>query len=154
MATSSAPYLALSLKDQGYTGATGTTPYRPATPDQVGTLQEQYSHSFTSSAPVVVPRKTVVLSFNFDGTQNNGAFPAPGESPTNVHERCVWYGWCDGLAGRLVNWLHPSQDQGAKAQLLSKLGTFGRTQANRATTRRLCLFLLSAFARTLDPPAA
>ena len=31
-----------------------------------------------------MPGKTVVLSFNFDGTQNNGAFPAPGEVPTNV----------------------------------------------------------------------
>lgn len=86
MATSSTPYLAPSLKDRGYTGATGTTPYRPATPDQVRTLQEQYNNSFTSSAPVVTPGKTVVLSFNFDGTQNNGVFPAPGESSTNVHE--------------------------------------------------------------------
>jgi hypothetical protein len=27
-----------------------------------------------------------VLTFNFDGTQNNGQYPAPGETPTNVFQ--------------------------------------------------------------------
>lgn len=37
------PYLAPSLKDQGYTGATGTTPYKPASQQQLGELQAAYN---------------------------------------------------------------------------------------------------------------
>ncbi|RYD66962.1 MAG: hypothetical protein EOP84_30855, partial [Verrucomicrobiaceae bacterium] len=85
MATSTTPYLAPSLKNQGYTGATGTTPYRPVAAEQVRALQEQYRNSFASGGPLIAPSNTVVVSVNFDGTHNNGAFPAPGESPTNVY---------------------------------------------------------------------
>jgi hypothetical protein len=80
------PYLAPSLKDQGYTGATGTTPYKPASQQQLGELQAAYNS--TPVVPVVVPPASNVLSINFDGTHNNGNYPAieKGESPTSIYQ--------------------------------------------------------------------
>jgi PIN domain nuclease of toxin-antitoxin system len=80
------PYLAPTLKDQGYTGATGTTPYKPATTQQVDTLQGLYNNSPVANAPQVVSATATVININFDGTKNNGQFPAPGESPTNISQ--------------------------------------------------------------------
>jgi hypothetical protein len=78
------PYLAPTLQDQGYTGATGTTPYKPATTQQVDVLQGLYSNSPATNAPQVVSATAMVININFDGTKNNGQFPAPGEASTNV----------------------------------------------------------------------
>lgn len=39
---SKSPYLAPSLKDKGYTGVTGSTPYRAPTPQETATLQHIY----------------------------------------------------------------------------------------------------------------
>jgi predicted RNA-binding protein with TRAM domain len=80
------PYLAPTLQDQGYTGATGTTPYKPATTQQVDTLQSLYNNSPVANAPQVVSATATVININFDGTKNNGEFPAPGETSTNVFE--------------------------------------------------------------------
>jgi Uncharacterized alpha/beta hydrolase domain (DUF2235) len=80
------PYLAPTLKDQGYTGATGTTPYKPATTQQVDALQSLYNNSPVANAPQVVSATATVININFDGTKNNGEFPASGESATNVYE--------------------------------------------------------------------
>jgi hypothetical protein len=77
-------YLASLLKDQGYTGATGTTPYKPANTQQVEALQELYNNSPAANAPQVVSSTATVININFDGTKNNGQFPAEGESPTNI----------------------------------------------------------------------
>jgi hypothetical protein len=41
-------YLAPSLVEQGYTGATGSTPYRPVTTSQLEQLQSQYGSSFSN----------------------------------------------------------------------------------------------------------
>lgn len=86
MATSSPPYLAPSLKEQGYIGVTGMTPHRPATTEQVQTLQQQYQNSFIPNASYIAPANATTLSFNFDGTKNIGAFPEVGESSTNVYQ--------------------------------------------------------------------
>ena len=80
------PYLAPTLKDQGYTGATGTTPYKPATTQQVYALQGLYNNSPAANAPQVVSTTATVININFDGTKNNGDFPASGEASTNVFE--------------------------------------------------------------------
>jgi hypothetical protein len=79
-------YLAPSLKDQGYTGATGTTPYKPADTQQLDALQNLYNNSPAANAPQVVSPTATVININFDGTKNNGQFPAEGESATNVFE--------------------------------------------------------------------
>lgn len=83
MATTTTPYLAPALKDQGYTGVTGTTPYKPPTDAQLGALKDAYYNS--PNAPYVISTNAVVINVNLDGTQNNGAYPKPGESPTNVY---------------------------------------------------------------------
>ena len=77
-------YLAPNLKDQGYTGATGTTPYKPANTQQVDALRNFYNNSPVANAPQVVSATAIVININFDGTKNNGEFPAPGESSTNI----------------------------------------------------------------------
>ena len=79
-------YLAPTLQDQGYTGATGTTPYKPATTQQVNALQDLYNNSPTANAQQVVSATATVININFDGTKNNGQFPASGEASTNVFE--------------------------------------------------------------------
>ena len=82
--TDATTYLAPKLKDEGYTGSTANTPYKPANPDQLARLQD-----VQANAPVVsrvISPNAIVLNINFDGTQNNGAFPAPGESSTNVYK--------------------------------------------------------------------
>ncbi|MBA3772340.1 MAG: DUF2235 domain-containing protein [Ramlibacter sp.] len=76
-------YLALSLIEQGYTGATGTTPYKPATLFQLEQLQSLYGTAF-SSAVSQAPAGTTQLTLNFDGTQNNKNVIKPGESTTNI----------------------------------------------------------------------
>lgn len=82
----STTFLAPSLIDQGYTGATGTTPYKPATAQQVATLQDLYNNSPAAGVSRTVSASATVININFDGTMNNGAFPLPGESPTNIFE--------------------------------------------------------------------
>ena len=77
-------YLAQSLIDQGYTGATGTTPYRPATTGQLALLQSLYNQSLAGQASSTASSSAIHININFDGTQNNGTFTAPGESSTNV----------------------------------------------------------------------
>ena len=79
-------YLAPSLRDAGYTGATGTTPYKPASATQIDALQTAYTAPAPPSVQRVVSPTATVLSFNFDGTLNNGQYPAKGESPTNIYE--------------------------------------------------------------------
>lgn len=86
MTNTSQPYLAPSLKDKGYTGSTGTTPFRPATGSQLENLQDLYANSPVKAAPTVISATATVLNINFDGTQNNGNFTAPGESATNVYK--------------------------------------------------------------------
>ena len=80
------PYLAPMLQEQGYTGATGTTPYKPATTQQVDALKGLYNNSSAANTPQVVSFTATVININFDGTKNNGEFPASGESATNVYE--------------------------------------------------------------------
>ena len=46
-------YLAPSLRDAGYTGATGTTPYKPASAGQIDVLQTVY----TTPVPTTVQRR-------------------------------------------------------------------------------------------------
>ncbi len=79
-------YIAPTLKDQGYTGASGTTPYKPPTATQQGTLQDLSTNAAVTGVPRTVATNATVLNINFDGTQNNGQFPAKGEVPTNVSQ--------------------------------------------------------------------
>ncbi len=78
-------YLAPSLRAEGYTGSTASTPYRPATSAQTDLLQSQYGTSFSA---LVTPARagTIQLSINFDGTQNDSNALKPGEAATNVAE--------------------------------------------------------------------
>jgi hypothetical protein len=80
------PKLASSLVDKGYTGVTGNTPYKPATPEQAATLQNIYNDKSVTTVPRTVSANAISLNVNFDGTHNNGAYPAVGESPTNIFE--------------------------------------------------------------------
>ena len=77
-------YLAPSLKQEGYVGVTGRTPYKPVSDEGVQVLREiAAGPPLQDMQPTVRPR-AIVINVNFDGTQNNGWFPAQGESPTNV----------------------------------------------------------------------
>ena len=80
------PFLAQSLKDKGYTGVTGSTPYKPATPEQTATLQNIYNDKSVTTVPRTVSPTAISLNVNFDGTHNNGLYPATGESATNIFE--------------------------------------------------------------------
>lgn len=77
-------FLAQTLIDQGYIGATGATPYRPATTEQVDVLRSISDQSFAGLVSGVPSPTAIHININFDGTQNNGAFVADGESSTNV----------------------------------------------------------------------
>ncbi len=79
------PYLAPSLRNDGFIGVTGTTPYRAPTADQLNTLRQAYENSFNPPISTRLPAGAIILSFNFDGTQN-GLYPATGESRTNVYQ--------------------------------------------------------------------
>ncbi|NBW50818.1 MAG: hypothetical protein EBR49_12150, partial [Betaproteobacteria bacterium] len=85
MATQS-PYLAPSLKDKGYIGVTGSTPYRPPTPQETATLQHIYQDTSVTTVPKTVAPGAIALNVNFDGTHNNGTFPAKGEFATNIYQ--------------------------------------------------------------------
>lgn len=76
-------YLDPELRDDGYTGSTAGTPYKPATTTQLLQLQSLYGTSF---AGLVTAGGTgsVQLAFNFDGTQNDRKSVKPGEEETNV----------------------------------------------------------------------
>jgi hypothetical protein len=80
------PSLANKLKDLGYVGVTGDTPYKLPTPDQLSELRRIYDDKSLTNAPRVVQSTDINLNVNFDGTHNNGLYPAKGESPTNIHE--------------------------------------------------------------------
>ncbi|MGE0332910.1 MAG: hypothetical protein AB7P37_19700, partial [Ramlibacter sp.] len=79
------PYLAPSLRDEGFIGVTGTTPYRAPTPEQLDTLRQIYEDGHNPVVSHRIPDGAIVLSFHFDGTQN-GLYPPSGESVTNVVE--------------------------------------------------------------------
>ena len=95
------PYLAPVLKDMGYTGVTGTTPYKPASEQEVAALQDLYSNSPVSNLAPTVSAAATVININFDGTQNNGQFPAPGESSTNVAKLSKLQEQTNGIANTL-----------------------------------------------------
>ena len=78
------PYLAPDLKQEGYVGVTGRTPYKPMSDAGVHNLQKLYSQPPLYGVERVVQSRATVINIHMDGTQNNGWFPAPGESPTNV----------------------------------------------------------------------
>ncbi|TXT37571.1 MAG: putative histidine secretory acid phosphatase [Comamonadaceae bacterium] len=78
-------YIAQTLIDQGYTGATGTTPYKPATAGQITQLQNIYNKSFAGQVTGTASTNAIHININFDGTQNNGKILLPGDvSETNV----------------------------------------------------------------------
>jgi hypothetical protein len=82
-----APNLPYSLQAQGFTGATGSTPYKPATAEQAATLQSIYNDKSVTTVPRTVSSNATAINVNFDGTHNNGLYPAKGgESPTNIYE--------------------------------------------------------------------
>jgi hypothetical protein len=60
-------YISPSLAQQGYTGSTGSTPYRPATTDQLEQLQALYGTPFSNGVSRA-PDGAVQLTLNFDGT--------------------------------------------------------------------------------------
>jgi hypothetical protein len=80
------PYLARSLQQQGFTGVTGSTPYKSVSPEGVQALQSLYYQPPLQNVKPVITNHAEVININLDGTQNNGSFPAPGESPTNVFQ--------------------------------------------------------------------
>jgi hypothetical protein len=53
MATQS-PYLAQTLKDKGYIGVTGSTPYRQPTSQETATLQDIYQDTSVTTVPKTV----------------------------------------------------------------------------------------------------
>ena len=57
--TTTRPYLARSLQQSGYTGTTGTTPYKPATADQINGLQDACNGPAKNAPPVVASNATV-----------------------------------------------------------------------------------------------
>lgn len=80
-----ATYIAQTLIDQGYTGATGSTPYKSATAGQISQLQNIYNHSFAWQVTGTASTNAIHININFDGTQNNGEILLPGDvSETNV----------------------------------------------------------------------
>lgn len=50
------PYIAAALIDLGYVGATRTTPYRPATTEQIGALQNLYGNALLPSKTMATRR--------------------------------------------------------------------------------------------------
>ena len=48
-------YLSPSLIADGYTGTTGSTPYKPTTSGQIDTLQSQYGMSFSNVVTRAIP---------------------------------------------------------------------------------------------------
>lgn len=76
-------YLAPALAGQGYTGATGTTPYKPATATQLEQLQSLYGTAF-SNVVKQAPAGSTQLTLNFDGTQNNRDVVPGGYVATNI----------------------------------------------------------------------
>ena len=74
------------LKSQGFTGVTGNTPYKPATTAQLDTLRGIYNDKSATTGPRTVSPDAIALNINFDGTHNNGLYPAAGESPTNIFQ--------------------------------------------------------------------
>ncbi len=83
---SDAPYLASSLQGEGYIGATGRTPFRPVTGQTLEVLRELYEQPPLHGVQRVIEPGAQVISVLLDGTHNNGWFPAPGESSTNVFQ--------------------------------------------------------------------
>lgn len=75
-------YLAQSLKDLGYTGVTGTTPYQDATAQQVQALQAIYNNALSGQIITRANAGAIHLNVNFDGTQNNKDFVPVGEFQT------------------------------------------------------------------------
>ena len=71
-----------TLMQQGYIGATGTTPYTASSAAQVATLQNQYNSALNGQT--ISRSSAIQLTLNFDGTQNIREFLAAGESQTNV----------------------------------------------------------------------
>lgn len=65
-------YLAPALVDQGYTGSTAGTPYKPPTADQLTQLQTIYGTSFSGQVSSAPSATAIHININFDGTQNNG----------------------------------------------------------------------------------
>lgn len=84
MGSSTTPYLAPTLQEQGFTGSTGGTPYKPVSNEGVQALQNLYYQPPLQNVKPTISPNAQVINVNLDGTQNNGWFPAPGESPTNV----------------------------------------------------------------------
>lgn len=57
------PNLPYVLQTQGFTGATGSTPYKPATPEQAATLQNIYNDKSVTTVPrTVSPNATALKS--------------------------------------------------------------------------------------------
>ena len=79
-------YLAPNLKQEGYVGVTGRTPYKPVSDAGVQALQNLCSQPPLHGVQRVVWPGATVINIGLDGTQNNGWFPALGESPTNVFQ--------------------------------------------------------------------
>jgi hypothetical protein len=77
-------YLADSLREAGFIGVTGRTPYRPVSAPGVQYLHELSVHPPLEGVDRVVAPDAAVISVLFDGTLDNGWFPAPGAVPTNV----------------------------------------------------------------------
>ncbi len=71
-------YINSSLRAQGYTGATGNTPYKPATPQQLEALRQVYDNPAIAATRQVVSSGAVVLNVNFDGTHHNTSEPDNG----------------------------------------------------------------------------
>lgn len=78
-------YIAPILVENGYTGTTGTTPYRTSNSAQVSTLQNLYASALAGQT-ITKSTGAVQINLNFDGTQNNRDYPDEinGESQTNV----------------------------------------------------------------------
>ena len=77
-------YIAPILQQQGYIGATGTTPYQGSSAAQVSTLQNQASNALVGQTITQASAGRTQLSVNFDGTQNNSAYVPSAEFQTNV----------------------------------------------------------------------
>ena len=73
-----------SLQEMGFDGVTGNTPYRRATPAQVSAIEAEREAARSYPVNRTTSSSATVINVNFDGTHNNGAYPAPGEFPTNV----------------------------------------------------------------------
>lgn len=82
--TTGQPYLAPSLQQEGFIGTTGTTPYKPVSQETIQTLRALHDRPPVQNVNPVISPNAQVININLDGTQNNGWFPASGESPTNA----------------------------------------------------------------------